>query len=473
MTLPHIILCNYSDGLAPVVDAVLASERYKVTAIVTAGTRFALAPYRRFDYHKFAIGKINHVPSGVLDEEILQAFSRCESIALKMMDRYENIDALVSYRARIDLYHKLLSYWIDYLTENDVEAVSFTQTPHVVFDYILYEVAQHLKIPTLMFHRIPVLKHANVSMYKFANVADHSPQGLAAPEYKRQSSFTELQLSLRMRSYLDLSSDGSDLTFKGVEKRPLREKTLKRVFGAFSYRIRNFVRWYALGGRIKWLIFSLLVNAKKKKIILSDLPAVFPPKCILLSLHYQPECSTSPMAGCYVHQDLILGLLQRHLPKDYFIFVKPHVRDGLDQRTFGRIQLDERTQIISPRERVEPYLDKFTAVATCTGTLGWQAVINLVPVLMFGEYFYKHAPGVFRIKTANDLIKAVEGLGESRPTRQSLINFLAILDRGTFEGWVDNRYSEYTSQSDEENVAVIRDSIFEFLQQESSRNEDF
>ena len=59
--------------------------------------------------------------------------------------------------------------------------------------------------------------------------------------------------------------------------------------------------------------------------------------------------------------------------------------------------------VLNPKCKVYGTTKEFEAVATATGTLGWQAVMNKVPVLMFGEYFYKDAPEVYRISTSIEL----------------------------------------------------------------------
>ena len=45
---------------------------------------------------------------------------------------------------------------------------------------------------------------------------------------------------------------------------------------------------------------------------------------IYVALHYQPEQTTSPSGGVYVHQDLMVGLLASHLPSGWKIYVKEH-----------------------------------------------------------------------------------------------------------------------------------------------------
>ena len=86
------------------------------------------------------------------------------------------------------------------------------------------------------------------------------------------------------------------------------------------------------------------------------------------------------------------------------------MRGGIAKKFATRLKLDSRSFVISHTETVDHLVSEFKLVATVTGTLGWQAALQNVPVLMFGSYFYQCAPNVYKIESKNDLVNALDDL---------------------------------------------------------------
>ena len=95
------------------------------------------------------------LPLKPLDSEILAQFSPYQAQVYRMMDR---IDALgsFSFNDRVRLFHHVLQYWLAVLDEFQPEIVFFSVIPHMVFDYILYELCRQRDIKTLMFESTPL-----------------------------------------------------------------------------------------------------------------------------------------------------------------------------------------------------------------------------------------------------------------------------------------------------------------------------
>ena len=60
------------------------------------------------------------------------------------------------YFERIRLYHRLLSFWLDALERLNPELVLFSTTPHMVWDYLVYEICKKRSISTFIFEKTAI-----------------------------------------------------------------------------------------------------------------------------------------------------------------------------------------------------------------------------------------------------------------------------------------------------------------------------
>ena len=106
-------------------------------------------------------------------------------------------------------------------------------------------------------------------------------------------------------------------------------------------------------------------------------------------------------------------------------------------------------------------ISKSLAVATITGTAGWEAFVNKKPVLMFGSYFYQDAPGVFKVETAEESRDAISRIlsGQTEIKDNMVTAFLKAVNDLSFPGWVDNRYAPMSGLTEEQNCKNIASQI--------------
>lgn len=400
-----------------------------------------------------------------LDEGFLHLMSKCESEVLKMMDRYQFSGSLLTYEQRINLYHKELKYWYNYLVKERIDICFFAVIPHVVYDFIIYSLCKQLGIKIFMLYRLPVLPKKNVSIYVLDDIKTHI-SGLKASYEKYLKRGTELSLSPRMEAYLELKSGNQNKTFSGIVS---RNRDYKKYFQIKKYI--NYIKYYTAWSR-DWMklwgapidiMYRFVYNISKSRLVkpvFVDVPDLNC-KYVLVSLHYQPECTTSPMGGVFVHQDLMVDMLQKSVPEDVKIYIKAHPREGMNKVLYKRIQVDSRTVFINPNLNSFLLIINSLAVATVTGTTGWEGFINKKPVMMFGNYFYQDAPGVYKIKSLNDAINALSEISDKKNiiTDDMIKAFLKAVEENSFPGWVDSRYSVLSGLSDHQNCTNIADAL--------------
>lgn len=141
-----------------------------------------------------------------------------------------------------------------------------------------------------------------------------------------------------------------------------------------------------------------------------------PNRFIVFFLHYQPERTSVPEGQGYGQQWLALRALANALPDGYKLVVKEHpstFRYHFDP-SFRGLQLYE--QIIRlPNTCLVPLscspfdlIDKASAVATITGTVGVEAIIRGKPVIVFGSAQYRGRKGVFWVRSSDQVRSVME-----------------------------------------------------------------
>ena len=412
--------------------------------------------------HFTNIIKYSDIP---LDEHFLNEMSKCESTVLKMMDRYQFTECLLIYEERINLYHKQLKFWYNYLVKEKIDVCFFAVIPHVVYDFVIYSLCKHLGLKTIMLYRLPVLPRKNVSLYVLKDINEHIP-GLKASYQKHLKSSTPLSLTPRMSAYLDLKEGNENKTFSGIVS---SSKDLGKYFqigkylNYIKYKASWLKQWIKLWGApidiFYRSIYNLSMLGMGKPVYTVDPELTC--KFIFVSLHYQPECTTCPMGGAFVHQDLMIEILMKAVPSDVKIYIKPHPREGMSKKLFKRLQADSRTVFIDPDLNSFKLIKDSLAIATITGTAGWEGFLNNKTILMFGSYFYQDAPGVYKVKSFSDVKHALKIILHKKEVTsdQMVVAFLKAVEENSFPGFVDSRYSPLSGLTDEENCTNIANAI--------------
>ena len=131
-----------------------------------------------------------------------------------------------------------------------------------------------------------------------------------------------------------------------------------------------------------------------------------------------------------------------------------------------RLSIQDRVTFIHPSVNSLDLIKNSLAVATVTGTAGWEGFLNGKPVLMFGNYFYQDAPGVFKVSSSSEIKNVISEISSKKYKSPSIVQikaFLMAVQDLTFEGWVDNRYHSNSRISYEQNNLNICEKIIEQL----------
>lgn len=195
---------------------------------------------------------------------------------------------------------------------------------------------------------------------------------------------------------------------------------------------------------------------------------------VFVALHLQPERSTIPEGDVFADQLLMIDILANALPEGWSLYVKENpkqfrvirAQQGNSWRSY-----DYYNQIISYKNvklvpvDIEPFelIDNGKAVATITGTAGWEAVLRGKPALVFGNTWYKDCEGVFyttsmkKCREALQIIKGGYSVNETNVKR-----FINTIEKLAIKARFSSKNNPFKA-SNEESVSAISKEISKTL----------
>jgi hypothetical protein len=395
-------------------------------------------------------------PLASVSETDFEALASAEAVALMMMDRMDAAGSFDTGSRRVH-YRQLVRTWAGALEHFRPERVIFSLAPHLVFDYVLYALCRQRGTPTVMFerHGLPgwvftldaIDAPPRALERALGSGAPHSLPAPYAAWLQKLSAGAEgavpANFAKKLAAYrTDATQAGSLLRGLAFE---LKQATVLFLRHGPAGSRNSYVRSARPPhGRVRWLEYECLRlrGLLKKRRLARELqrvasaPAEGEPY-VLLALHYQPERSTVPLGGVFGDQLRIVEMLSRTLPAGWKLYVKEH---PWQLQPYGRGELQRSEGYYAataqyanvrllPADAPTPLLiDGARAVATVTGSVGWQAMCRGVPALVFGEAWYRLCDGAFRVRGESDAHHALAAIAAgARVPREAVERFAAAL----------------------------------------------
>lgn len=397
-----------------------------------------------------------------LGEEIIRQLAGAEVVFLSLMDK--NFASWSTHQKK-QFYYDLLKYWRGVINLYSPEAIIFNDYPHNPYTYVIYILAKLFKIKTIFFSQTWVSDRILVCH----SYEEENPRlKEAMRKTRKEFSFNDLSQDLK-EHYLSLAC-GHDA--------PYQSRRVESFLSgrAFSWEKAKFKMEIVCKIIKRGQLFSYIGKLFKKsrdnlRKEYQKLSVDFDPSLnyIYFPLQFQPERTSCPQAGVFSNQLLALEILSAVTPPGWVIYVKEHPLlwslGGVGffghrfKGYYEQISKLRNVKIVSATIKSWQLIKHAKAVATLTGTAGWEALLREKSVLVFGHPFYINAPGVFKI---SDLISCRRSLNDIsagyRVDRQEIIAFLAAFDQATFHGYqtADGRnFSKITAEENKQNFLKI------------------
>lgn len=293
-----------------------------------------------------------------------------------------------------DEFILLLKYTHSLLLKEKVDAVIFSNIPHEGVDYVVYIMAQKLGLRTVIAYQSIFINRFFLiqkieDFGEFNTTAFNSGKPIKVSEYKSQG-----------LTYMSGSVGFSPKTTVYINKVQQYFSRISKFKGLFSK--------YLLKHRLlKSLEFidTIRYGKAEKKYFCNDLLNINNnDKFIYFPLHLQPELTTAAIGAEYDDQLLALEHLSSIIPEGVKIIVKENPKQNNRYRSlnfFKRLETINNTILVSRSVLSTDILDASFAVATITGTAGWEAIMEGKLCIYFGLPWFKSFNNAFHIKDVN------------------------------------------------------------------------
>ncbi len=176
-----------------------------------------------------------------------------------------------------------------------------------------------------------------------------------------------------------------------------------------------------------------------------DAPFVYFP------LHYQPERTTTPDGGPFGDQFLAASILANALPPGWRLLIKEHPttfawellgEKGRWDGYYERFLELPRTAFVPIEVPSQQLIAASRAVATITGTAGWEALQLGKPAIAFGNAWWALCRGAHRVGSVAEATAALASVeSDDAPTRHDVLAFAAAIESVSARAYTLRRYA--------------------------------
>lgn len=263
-------------------------------------------------------------------------------------------------------------------------------------------------------------------------------------------------------------------SFRSQEKRaahlaPVRQWYQDPVdIGTVSAFLETARAWLGSEGRFNYTLLppaAKLKNWTMQKLRRAAMTAMRPfdslegrtEPFVLFGLHLQPESSTLVRGRFFQNMLAVIQNVALSLPARYRLYVKEHdVMFGQRPLHFFRALREmPNVVIVSPYESGPALVRRAAAVATVTGTLGWDAALLGKPVFAFGDSFFATYRGVDHVTDMTRLPAIMtERLKNFRPDPAELETFVAAVFASIVPASIDDMWG-FRGPENDNNAAIL------------------
>ena len=433
-----------------------------------------------------------------VDTDFLRKYASEELIAIKMMDRMDLDQRSFNFIERQRHFRNYIRSWMAVIELLKPDCVISPVMPHRVFDYTLYLLCQWNGIPYIFFDHTPLSNRFIVmdNVMTIGNTfkgdylrfkVEENPEAFVSQDIKDKITILRGDYKKAEPGYMkkQASANKKASSYVGKVSR-LLSKVIKKsdyylgkngvfVAGLENYYKRedrrieetNYPFWRFARKRLQAQKYMKRLRAYYESKT-SDIPGN--EKYVIYFMHYQPEATTCPASNIYVDQQLCVDTLLRNLPADYKVYVKEHPSqfaarmEGNTSRMsalYDDLIKNDRVRLISLSKDSFSLIENASAVATGTGTVGWEAIVRQKPVIIFGFSWYEdYDKGVLRIIDSKSASQIESFIDHYSYDEHALMAYLAAVDKLTRKAYYYQAVGKETlNMSEEECVANIVDSL--------------
>lgn len=333
----------------------------------------------------------------------------------KLMDRYDPYQSTSSFE-RDSIFYRMSLFLLNELNKSKVQLLLMCDTPHSLPSFLLLKLCELKNIPVYSFlqcsfapiiflqksidgdflrHRADyslVDKDVDFYLHNHLKRINDSINGsdVVVPYYMEQQKNIDLK---NKKKYTKIKKNIM-MILKGnqAQRNYFIPKFLGRgLFSKFEslfYEINKYDR-----------ADSLLSSLRKNEETYVNLDEDY----VFFPLHYEPEKTTNPDGGDFYDQMSALIELRNLIPENVEIYVKEHYSQftgslkgwmGRDSEFYENLKSIEGIRIINENYSSKELILNSKMVASIGGTASLEAALMGIPSLIFGNPWFREAPGV-------------------------------------------------------------------------------
>lgn len=376
-----------------------------------------------------------------------QAFGRSHDfggvrhVAIKLMNRMDFTGTL-RFLERETLFSSFTMSAFDLLLNLKPKIVVFDVTPHEFSDFVLWSVAECLRIPVLFFQPCSLVP-AMVARTRLDIVV--APVGARVGDSPLAEYFSELAQST-------LSSLATGIQPSYMETQRRRDVTVARwrhkfleVAATFRWlRIERYPESLDFSGQswrsnfmtraAKLFVVRSLQNTLRVKAMSLGRPVQnFDDYCVF-ALHYEPERTSLPEGLPIDFQLDAIASARTLVPEASELIVKEHYSQqtsalrgflGRSPSFYDLVESLPRTRFAPTDSRLMDYVAGANCVFTLTGTIAIESVLRGVPVVYFGNPWWAGLPGTVRFDEVSKFSDLQSVCGSPSEAINALLDIIA------------------------------------------------
>jgi hypothetical protein len=409
-----------------------------------------------------------------------------------------------------DFYEQLVA-WNHLLVALKPDFIFLWEPPHVQYSLMLYALAKYHGIKALCI--VP-------TQGAFSSVSDDFSggrvwnNGLRLAQWEQQAGYEPKEEDLHdemiavfrratnksysegipwwQRNYLQLKSGSVNFTFirkiwhmmRGHLKRDFRrfrkgedKSAVSPVQGIYPHKESGLRVRDSFIGRFVWLRYGRLAlrnyleTMKHERAYLATVSKEPSQegKYVLVCFSFQPELTSNPLGGIFLHQWLMANIVAHSVPDDCETWVKEHpaqfVSLGGTSSYRNTLYYDLIRRL--PRVKMVPLhadqfdlIDNSLAVATLTGTVGFEALARGKQVLIFGSVWYDRCQNVHKVADLASCREAMRLITTgSLPAAPSMPLALKELELTAFRFGSEASLIGTGQKTTQENIADLVDQV--------------
>lgn len=344
-------------------------------------------------------------------------------IYLERESRYEN-HGIKPVHYYINKFNLLYRFFYSVLVKENIELCLFSNLPHNGVDTIVYKLAKALNIKTFMFCQ-SFMPNRYDKIFYLENLEDYGDFNFMDKVYDTEK--YEIKPNI-VPFYMNK-----------------KKKKLKLKFKEWRHNLPFYKKYEAMHE------YKKTINDLMK-------PVDYSKKYVYFPLHLQPELTTSTLGGIYCDQMLALERLSEIIPNDWIIYVKENPKQTecrRDKLFFERFKFLDNVQLVPMEENSLELIRHSQFISTITGTAGWEALVENIPVLVFGKAWYKNFEGVFEYNKDLNIQSIIGYKIDRNKLKNDYNNLLSRMPKGVIDSAYTKALPNYNEEESVKNIAGL------------------